>query len=192
MIGEIRQRIADGGELPVQHRENARRGGIDDAVVEPKVAMNDGSTGIRRAGGWEPIDQPVHLRHLLGFRSSVLFRPTSDLPRHIALRLAEVAKAECHGIEAVQPGDGGIERLKQGRTVLSAQARRIGFPEHAALGMFHDIEGSADDAVVRTQMKRPRHGKTRASAAVTRYSRSMACAEGSSLPKGCAAERKLD
>ncbi len=75
--------------------------------------MNDGSTGIRRAGGWEPIDQPVHLRHLLGFRRSVLFRPTFDLPRHIALRLAEVGKAECHGIEAVQPGDGGIERLKQ-------------------------------------------------------------------------------
>ena len=93
VIGEVRQRVADGREFPVQHRDDARLGGVDDAIVEPEVAMDDGGARIRRAGAGQPGDELVHLGDRLGLRGAVLLAPALDLPRHIALRLAEIGKA---------------------------------------------------------------------------------------------------
>ena len=55
--------------------------------------------------------------------------------------------------------DGGVERVEQRRALAAREPRRMRLPEHPALGEVHHVEGRADDAVIRTQMKRLRHGK---------------------------------
>ena len=122
--------------------------------------MHDSRSGVRGANTGKPRDQPVHLRDRLGFRRAILLAPPPDLPRHIALRLAEIGDAQRGVIELVQPRDGVVQRVEQRRAVSPRKFRRMRLPEHPALGMFHHIEGRADHVVIGAEMQRPRHRKS--------------------------------
>ena len=48
MVGEIRERIAERRELPIEHREHLRLGRVEHHVVEPVVAVHDRDRAGRR------------------------------------------------------------------------------------------------------------------------------------------------
>ena len=50
VVGEVRQRVAERRQLPVEHREDARLGGVEDHVVEPVVAVHDARLALGRVG----------------------------------------------------------------------------------------------------------------------------------------------
>ena len=102
VIGEIGERIAEGRELPVEHREHAGLS-AQDHVVEPVVAMHEPH---RPAGGRcarQPFDQALHLVDLLGLGGAVLLRPALDLARHVVLAAAVVGEPDRGRIEGMQP-----------------------------------------------------------------------------------------
>ena len=94
MIGEIGERIAERRQLPVQHRDDARRVARDDQVVEPIVAVHQPRRPGRRDVPRQPVDQPLHLLDLFRFGSAVLLRPALDLARDVVLAFAEIAKPD--------------------------------------------------------------------------------------------------
>ena len=62
VIGEVGQRMAERRQLPVEHRQDARLGRVEDHVVDAKVAMDDRGLVARGDMGGQPFDQPVHVR----------------------------------------------------------------------------------------------------------------------------------
>ena len=49
VVAEVGQRMAERRELPVEHREHARLGRVEDQVVEAEVAVHDATPATRRA-----------------------------------------------------------------------------------------------------------------------------------------------
>ena len=102
----------------------------------------------RRQMRRQPGDQPLHVLDRLGFGGAILLRPALDLARHIIFAAAVVGQADRRRIERVQPRDGGVHGVVDGRALGRIGRRHLRLPEHAALDMGHDEERRADDAVV--------------------------------------------
>jgi hypothetical protein len=66
LVGEIRQRVAERGQLPIEHRENAGLGRMEDDVDEAAVAMTDRGFVTGRNIPRQPFDQPS----MAGIRSA--------------------------------------------------------------------------------------------------------------------------
>ena len=96
----------------------------------------------------QPGDQPLHLLDRCGLRRAVLFRPALDLPRHVILAAAVIAKPDRGRIEAVQPRQRRVHGVIDLRALGRIGRRHLRLPEHAALDIGHDEERRADDALV--------------------------------------------
>src|SRR5690606_15071904 len=60
VIGEVGERMAERGELPVEHGEDAGLGRMEDDVVEAVVAMHNGGLVASRDVAGQPGDEVVH------------------------------------------------------------------------------------------------------------------------------------
>jgi len=157
-ICEIRQWVADGGELPIQHGADlAARSGHE--IVEPEVAMHDGGARLFGDRAGQPRDQPLHRRDLRRLCGPVLPDPAVDLPGEEVARSAEVGEPQCRVIEAVQPRQRADGVLIDGTPFTGLQVRQRAVPGDAALDQFHHVEGRADHARVAAERQRPRHGE---------------------------------
>ena len=149
VVAEIGERVADGGQLPVEDRDDARLGRVEDQVVDAEVAVDDGCFLAGREVCRQPLDQPVHRLDPAGVRIlQVLPRPAADLPGEVVPRLAEVREADRAVVHGVQRG----ERADRGLVVASPRVpRQLGqrrVPEDAAVDEVHHVERRADDAGV--------------------------------------------
>ena len=48
VIGEVGDRIAERGELPVEHRDDLRPARMEDKIVEPEIAMDEADSEAGR------------------------------------------------------------------------------------------------------------------------------------------------
>ena len=153
VIGEVGQRMPQRREFPVEHRQNARLGGVEDHVVDAEIAVDHrGCAVILGHFRLEPVDDRIHVLVAPGkLVLAVLARPAPDLSREVIARLAIVAKADRLGIEAVQLGDGLVHRIEDRRALLVRNAGHSRIPEDAPLDHLHHVEPGADHRVIGAQ-----------------------------------------
>ncbi len=188
VVREVGERMADRRQLPVEDREDARLGRMEDQVVEPVVAVDDRACAPSSAGMCcrQPVDQPVHRVDVLGLRRLVLLAPAADLAREIVARLAEVLEPDRAIVDrcGARRSRGSSRRRSHARSTASCPA-----------GSGPTARGRRRSPSRRTRGRsrsRPRtaHASARparrcpSSASITRYSRSIACADGSSFAAG--------
>src|ERR1035437_471187 len=97
MIGNVRQRMPQSGELPIEDGENSRLGRMENQIVEAVIAVHDG--GFVSGGNVvrQPGDEIVHGLYFFRFGRLVLLAPAPDLAREIIAGLAviEIGRASC-------------------------------------------------------------------------------------------------
>ncbi len=161
VIGKVRERIAERGELPVQNGENSRFVRMENQIVHAVVAVHHRRFVARGNVLRQPRDQGVHGLDSFGLRGPVLPGPAPDLAREIIARLAEVREARGRVIDPVERRDHAVH-LRVDRGALGRHhARKRLVPEHAALDILHDVERAPDDALVLAQAIGARHGNPR-------------------------------
>ena len=115
------------------------------------------------------------------------FDPATDLALEVVARLAVVGEPDRRrSRRCAAPRSRGSSRRRWRRARAASSPGSDWLPEHAALDELHDVERACRSP------PRPRTGSTcaapgtsvRPSAVITRYSRSTACAEGSSFAAG--------
>ncbi len=157
VVGKIRQRMAQGGKLPVENGEYARLGRVEDQVVHAVVAMHDAGFVPGRDIVRQPGDQIVHLLDLFRFGRLVLLAPASDLAREIIARLAVIGKADGGVIDAVQRGDHAVHFVVDRCALSLRHPRQRLVPQHAAFDAIHDVESAPNHVLVLAQGVGPRH-----------------------------------
>src|SRR5437588_7503587 len=160
VIGEVGERIAERGELPVEHGEDLRLGRMENRVVEPEVAVHHRGPGLRRNVLRQPADEVVHRLDALGHGSLVLLGPACDLALDVVARLAEALEPDAAIVERMQPGDDAVQLVPEGMALRARHSGQRLIPQHATLDEIHDVEGRAKHRLVLAQRVRPRHGKT--------------------------------
>ena len=148
VVAEVGQGVADGRQLPIQHRHQPGLGGVEDQVVEPVVAMHDaGLAAVAGTGGqvaWQPGHQAVHLGDGLGDRGRVLLAPAADLTLEIVAGTAKIGQTDRTNVHVVQACQHPVHLVVEGPSFCRRQARQRLLPEHPALDKVHQVEGAAD------------------------------------------------
>src|SRR5215217_1766037 len=157
VVGDVGERVANGRQLPVEHRNQARLGRVVHDVLEPVIAMGDGDFILGRNPSGELLDERLHLRDQLALGAAVLLGPAGYLTLEIAAGLAVVAQAGRDEIDLVQLGQGGVEIVVDRRALGRGLVRQFRVPEDAAFKVIHDVEGRADHSLVRAQRPHLRH-----------------------------------
>jgi hypothetical protein len=161
IVGEVRARVAEGRQLPVQHRQHARLGRVEDQIVDAKVAMDDaGDVVIGGDIGHQPGDQAVHVRIAPGLGIlEILLGPAVDLALEIITRTAIVAKTYGLVVDHMELRHCGVHRIEDGRALGARDAGCGRVPEDSAFDHLHDVEPGTDHAVIDTQSLNPGNGK---------------------------------
>ena len=144
MIGEVGQRIAESREFPVNQGHRARLDRVENQIVEPEVAMNDGGRARLRQMLRQPVNQPVHGLDRLSFRRQILSPPTRHLSLEIAPGATIVGKANGRRIDAVQRRNDAVHLIEEGAAIFARQIRQGRIPEGPALDVRHDEECGSD------------------------------------------------
>ena len=150
VIGEVGERISECRQFPVEHREDARLGLVQNHVVEPVVAMHQPHRAGRRQVSRQPCHDALHLLDLLGLGGAVLLRPAVDLTRDVVLAAAVVGEPDCRGVIGMQPRKRRVHGVEHRGAFGGVRARHVGHPNHAALDITHHVERRARDALVGT------------------------------------------
>ena len=157
-VAQVRQRVTDRRQLPVQYRDHRRLGGMNQHVAQSVVAVGDARRLI--VGGQvleQPARQHVHLRHVLGPRGLPLPGPQRHLALHVALWPAEPVKARRAPVDAVQRGKHACQVLVDGGAVLRREAAQGGVSKDSPRNVVHDEKRCADDGFVPTQQPHARY-----------------------------------
>ena len=144
MIGEIRDGIAQGRKLPVQHRSHARFGRMHDQVVESIVAMHDADPFLRWCPTGKPSDQVMHFRDRFRFRGLILLGPARDLPFQKVAGAAEIGNANRGRVDPVQGCDGRVHLIVDCAAIRVGKAGQFLVPKDAPCDKVHQVEGRAD------------------------------------------------
>ena len=123
VVAEIGQRVAEGGQLPIQHGNDARLGGVEHQVVEPVVAVHDAHHVFGAGHGRNMLRQPghqrIHLWNWLGDRGHILPAPAADLALKIVACFAIAGQPVFRKFDLVQRRDHavhlGVDGLPLGR-----------------------------------------------------------------------------
>ena len=186
VIGEVGERMAERRELPVEHREDARLGRMEDHVVDAIVAVHDRGLVARRHVRRQPLDQVVHRVDGLGLARRGTGASSGRSGARGSCRACRSRRGPTAAIvDLVQRRDHAIQLVVVRRALLVRESRAASDPTARGLRRSPEEErvpitsGSSQSAYVFGTGT-----SVFASAVITRYSRSTACAEGSSLPGG--------
>ena len=161
VVAEVGQRVAQGGEFPIQHGDYAGFGRVKHQVIKPEVAVHDARHSlVTRHGGnvlRQPRHQLVHLGNRLRDRGHVLLAPPADLALKIVARFAVATQTLIGKLHGVQRGNDAVHLAVDLAALDIAHARQGLIPHDPALHEFHDVEGAADDGLVFTQAVHLRH-----------------------------------
>ena len=157
--------MAQRRQLPVEHGDDARLGGVEHHVLQPVVAVGDGhvvAARSRRQFGQARRQlghQPLHRRNGFRLRATVLLDPAVDLAAEVVAGLAIVGQADGGHVDLVQPRQRGVQVVVDGGALGRRHAGQAGVAEDAAFQEVHHVERRADDAVVLAQRPHRRHRK---------------------------------
>ncbi len=150
-VAQIHERIADGGQLPVQHPDDAQgvlRG--EHQVVEAEIVVHDGGVrGVRRHAGREPVHDGFEIGGVVGAGVAVALRPAAHLPFDVPLWLADIVEPGGR-FDPVQAAERFDEAPAQCAAVPGRQGQpfRQVFAQDDPPDALHDKEGAADDRIV--------------------------------------------
>ena len=133
MVGEVRQRMTECGELPIEHGEHARLGRMEDHVVDAIVAMDDRGLVACRHMPRQPSDQRVHRGDPVGWSRLVLLRPAGDLALDVLSGLAEIGEADRRIVDSVQRRQHAIELVVVRPAARAASCRAVSDPRAPGL-----------------------------------------------------------
>src|SRR3990167_3052413 len=152
-VAQIHQRVADGGQFPVQHADDLHRVlWVEDHVIEAVVVVHDGRLGV---GGRHLVFQPgldrLPQRCVRGQGLLVARAPATDLALYIAFRFAQVAETAGGVVDVVQLDHLVDEALAQlaGLVGIEVQLGRHIGAQDDAVDPLHYIEFGADHRFVR-------------------------------------------
>ena len=145
---EIGQRIADGGQFPIQHRGQARFGGMDDHIAQFEIAMDDGGSPVRRHTPRQFADQCFHIRDGFGFGRAILLDKAAKLAGDIVPLRRETGETDRGIVHLMQGSQCFAERIVDGTAVFVRQAGQCGIEDDAARHKIHHIKGGADDGII--------------------------------------------
>ena len=133
--GEVGQRVAEGGQLPVDDGSDPRcAGGLgperDDGVVQAEVAVDQGRLGLGGCSRRQGPSSSVHARQVAGPTRLPLGAPAPQLALDVAVRPAEVAQTGGVEVDGVDGGEHVDEVVRQRRRAGPRDAQRSA----AALG----------------------------------------------------------
>ncbi|MNZ69755.1 hypothetical protein D3C78_880660 [compost metagenome] len=147
-VAQVHQRIAQGGQFPVQHADDLHRVvRIQDHIVEAVVVVDDAR---RRVVGGHFVVEPgldrLPLWRVRGQGFFITVAPALDLPGDIAFRLAQVGQAAGRVVDTVQFNQLVDEALAQrpGVARVQAQFRRQLGAQDDPLDPLHHIELGAN------------------------------------------------
>ncbi|MNZ62040.1 hypothetical protein D3C78_801530 [compost metagenome] len=151
-VAQVHQRIAQGGQFPVEHADDLHRVvRVEDDVVEAVVVMHDaGGRVVGRHLVVEPGFHRLPLWRIGGQGLLVAIAPAFDLARHVAFGLAEVTQAVGVVVDLVQFDEFVDEALAQGlgfRRVQPQLRRQVGAQDDA-VDPFHHVELGTDHRFV--------------------------------------------
>ena len=124
MISKVGERVAERGQLPVEHREYLWIGRMEHDVIHAVVAVDDGGFIALRNVFRQPLDQVFHRLDALGFGRAVLLGPAIDLAFDIVAGLAVVGKAYRRIVHRMQQGDYPIELVEVGAALFFPHLRQ--------------------------------------------------------------------
>jgi len=107
---EVGEAVAEGADLPVEHREDVAAA-VDDAVPESEVTVHDRALGLRRDARREQRVDAIDLRHLPGLRRFELCVPSLQLARYQLVAPRQVAETDRVDVDRVQRHQRVDERL---------------------------------------------------------------------------------
>ena len=157
VVAEVGQRVAQRGQLPVQHRQNARLGGVKNQVVQAVVVFRHGWDVVRQPG-----DELVHFGDRLGNGGQILLAPSTDLAFKIIARFAVSGQTLRCDIDLVQGGNDAVHLGINGAALCRCHARQRLVPQNAPFDKFHHVKGASNDRLVLAQAVHMRHGYRRA------------------------------
>jgi hypothetical protein len=116
VVAEVGQRMAQRRQLPVQHGDGARLGGVEHHVVQAVVAVHDGHLAlVARAAGMCAGSHSTSLSIGIGWimgpcgdGGHVLLAPAADLALEVVARLAVAGQAALGELHRVQRRDHAV------------------------------------------------------------------------------------
>ena len=157
VIADVGQRMAEGRQLPVEHRDDARLGGVEHDVLEPVVAMRDGRGVFGGHAAGSSSIRRLHRRDLRGLGAAVLFGPAVDLAGEVVARPAVVGEPDRRVVDPVQPRQHRVQLVVDRRPLGRLDSGQPRVAENAAGEEIHHVEGGADHALVEAQGAHLRH-----------------------------------
>ena len=157
-VGEIRERVADGRKLPVEHGGDAGLMPRIEHVMGAIVTVHHRGFVSRRQVRLEPGDQPIHIGVFLDARADILLGPARQLPCDIALRAAEFPKPDGSVINPMQPREHRDELQAQRATLFARRIEQPCIGHDSALDVLHDVERLSEDALILAEQIHFRHG----------------------------------
>ncbi len=161
VVAEVRERMAQRRQFPVEHGNDPRLGGMKHEVVQAVVAVNDGHAQLVPGAGWnvcrQPFDELVHFRNRLRDGSDVLLAPSADLPVEIVAGFAVPREAALGKLDGVQGRDDAVHLVVNLAALGGSHPGQGLVPQHTPLHEFHHIERAANDRLVFAQAVHARH-----------------------------------
>ena len=157
---QVRERVAQGGHLPVHHGRDPRlRRQRHQHVVQPEVPVHQGRLAFGRERGRQPFHQVVVPGDLPGLGQLPLPLPAAQLAGEVAGATAETAEADRPDVHAVDGGEHvGQPFGKVGGLLFGQHGGVLPRPEHHPGHVLHQVERRADDLGVVTERYRPGGG----------------------------------
>ncbi len=156
--GHVGQHVAEGAQLPVEHRGDVTVVGHH-AVVEPVVAVDDAGPLLGRDGVRQPGVEIVEKGHLPVRALVDLPLPPPELAGAVVLLASEVTEANRVRVEGVEGGEGVGQRVGHHRPHRRVDRLPVGpVEDDPALDEAHHVEGGAVDGLV---LAEPDHGRHR-------------------------------
>ena len=124
---------------------------MEDEVIEPVIAVNDGSFLTGRDMLWQPFDEFVHRIYFFCFRSAVLLAPARNLALEIITRLAVVGKADCGEVHLMQLRNDAIHLVEYRPPFRHRHVGQCRVPKHPAFHKLHDEKRPPDHGLVFAQ-----------------------------------------
>ena len=158
-VAEVGERVAEGRELPVEHRDDPRLGRVEHHVLGPVVAVRDGGGLVGRHALRQLGDQALHRLDVAGLGAAVLLGPAVDLAGEVVAGAAVVAKPDRRVVDLVQAGERRVQLVVDGGALGRLEARQPRVAEDAAGQVVHHVEGRADHALVEAERAHVRDRK---------------------------------
>ena len=146
--GEVGERVAQCGEFPIEHGDDAGLRGVEHEGPEAEIAVAEGGGFAFGDVVREPGVEGFDIRHRVGFGELVLLGPAGDLAGEVAAGAAEIGQAHRGGVDGVEVGEGFGHGAVHGAAVGGGDAFGFVGGEDAALQAVHHVERGADDGGV--------------------------------------------